>query len=80
MLKKFQITLYCTTGEYRPVSCILTRDTQEIERVGKEAFLESLKKDGIKKICMERGWTKAEVLKYHYLKMKMREYDEEKIK
>ena len=80
MLKKFQITIYCTTGEYRPVSCIITRDTDDIERLGEQTFRDNLKVDGIKKICAQRNWTSTDLLRYHYTKMKMREYDEEKIK
>lgn len=80
MLKKYQVTIYCTTGEYRPVSCIIIRDTDNITRLGERAFIDALKKDGIQKICAQRNWNKADLLRYHYTKMKMREYDEEKIK
>ena len=80
MVKKFQITIYCTTNEYRPVSCIIARDTDDIERIGEKVFRDNLKRDGIQKICAQRNWTKADLLRYHYTKMKMREYDEEKIK
>ena len=34
----------------------------------------------IQKICAQRSWGKADLLRYHYTKMKMREYDEQKIK
>ncbi len=80
MMKKYQITLYCTTGEYRPVSCIIIRDAEEITRIGEQAFKDKLKRDGIQKICAQRSWGKADLLRYHYTKMKMREYDEQKIK
>ena len=80
MMKKYQVTLYCTTGEYRPVSCIIVKDSDEIYKVGKEVFIDRLKKDGVQKICAKRNWDRSDLVRYHYTRMKMREYDEQKIK
>lgn len=69
-MKEYQVTLICADGTYKPVSCIIktvSTDTKEI------------KNKGITKICQKRGWGKFELLKYGYTKIKIREYDKEKI-
>lgn len=79
MMKEYQVTLICTTGQYKPVSCIIKKDDEELSKVGKEAFLSSLQKEGLSKICNKRYWTTRELKKYGYTKAKIREYDKEKI-
>lgn len=79
MMKEYQITLFCTTGEYKPVSCIIKRDDEELERVGRDNFIKALKLEGIKKICQKRYWGNSELKKYNYTKVKIREYNKEKI-
>lgn len=70
---KYQVTLTCVSGKYRPVSTIVDTDlditTHKQEIINK----------GIQKICIQRNWTKTEVKKYEYLKCKIRVYDKEKI-
>lgn len=75
MMKRYQVTMYCTTGEYRPISCIIKRDEEEIDRLGKQGFKEKLKRDGVQKICALRCWDKADLVRYHYTRVKIREYD-----
>ena len=36
MLKEYQVTLVCASGKYRPVSCIIKKDTNVIASIGKE--------------------------------------------
>ena len=67
---QYQITLFTTTGKYKPVSCIV--ETEETDR-------KKLVKLGTEKICRKRYWTKADLVSYGYLKAKIREYDKEKI-
>ena len=43
MVKEYQVTLVCATGKYKPVSCIIKKDTEEIKTIGKTDFVKSLK-------------------------------------
>lgn len=79
MMKEYQVTLICATGQYRPVSCIVKKDSEEIKKKGKDAFIKELQTAGIQKICMKRGWTKWNLVHDGYTKVKVREYDKEKI-
>lgn len=67
---QYQITLFTTTGKYKPVSCIV--ETEEADK-------KKLVKLGTEKICRKRYWTKADLVNYGYLKARVREYDKEKI-
>lgn len=67
---QYQVTLFTTTGKYKPVSCII--DTEETDK-------QKLVKLGTEKICRKRYWNKADLMRYGYLKAKVREYDKEKI-
>ena len=54
MRKEYQVTLCCKSGKYKPVSCIIAKDTEEIKTKGKVKFLADLKAEGIRKICQKR--------------------------
>ena len=79
MLKKYQVTMYCTTNQYKPISTIVSID-QAIEEdnllLNKEKKQEIIKK-GIVKICQKKYWTMREVKQYNYTKVKVREYKQE---
>lgn len=80
MIKEYQVTLVCSTGQYKPVSTIVKIDVDKtIKSVGKDSFAATVRDTGIVKICMKRYWTKEDLKKYGYTKVKMREYDKEKI-
>lgn len=79
MIKEYQVTLICETGQYRPVSAIVKADTNDLAKVGKVAYTGDIRKRGIIKICEKRYWGNADLKRYHYTKVKMREYDKEKI-
>ena len=79
MLKEYQVTLVCTSGKYRPVSCIVKKDTDVIASIGKEEYTKQIRKAGITKICQKRYWSSADLKKYEYTKVLIREYDKEKI-
>lgn len=79
MIKEYQVTLICESGQYRPVSCVVKRDDEEIITLGLKEFMRKVKSDGIKKICNKRGWTAAELRRYYYTKIKAREYNKELI-
>ena len=79
MIKEYQITLTCETGKYKPVSCIIKKDSEEIKAIGKTAFIGMLKQEGIKKICQKRYWGNKELKEYGYTRVKVREYNKARI-
>lgn len=79
MLKEYQVTIICETGQYRPVSAIVTMDTDNLAKLGEKDYKADIRKRGIIKICQKRYWTNSDLKRYHYTKVKMREYDKEKI-
>lgn len=79
MIKEYQVTLMCETGEYRPVSTIVKANTDDLLKMGKTSYINDIRKRGIVKICQKRYWGSADLKRYHYTKVKMREYDKEKI-
>ena len=68
---QYQVTLICENGKYKPVSAIVTVETETEKSV--------LSRKGIEKICIARNWTKKDLQRYGYTKVKMRVYDKEKI-
>ena len=79
MMKEYQITLISASGKYKPVSCIVKRDSKEVITKGRETFIKELQQQGIIKICQKRLWNNSDLKKYGYTKVKVREYDKEKI-
>ena len=75
---KYQVTMYCVTGQYRPVSTIVT-----IEQENDDNLLLNPKKKkviidkGIVRICQKRHWTSREVIQYGYIKVKARIYEKQ---
>lgn len=75
---KYQVTMYCVTGQYRPVSTIVT-----IEQENDDNLLLNPKKKkeiidkGIVRICQKRHWTAREVIQYGYIKVKARVYEKQ---
>ena len=80
MTKQYQVTILCSTGEYRPVSTIVNYDQADDTDL---SLIRDKRKDiqakGIIKICQKRGWDKRDLLKYNYTKCKIRAYDKEAI-
>jgi len=72
---KIQFTLFCSTGQYKPMSTLL--DISSIEEYKTNAI--AYKTKAIQKICNQRYMGKQDLIKYHYSKMKVRVYDPEKI-
>lgn len=65
-----QITLFSTTGKYKPVSTLL-----EVESVAwyKEHAREC-KEKAIKRICLQRNWTIKDLTNFGYTSLKVRNY------
>lgn len=76
MIKEYQVTMFCSTGTYRPASCIIK--SEEIDLTDKVAK-KKLVNQGVQKICAKRYWTSRDLQKYNYTKAKIREYDKEAI-
>lgn len=79
MIKEYQVTVMCENGKYKPVSCIIKREQDDVLTIGKEAFTREVRKAGIIKICQKRGWTAADLKRFGYTRVLAREYDRERI-
>ena len=78
MLKSYQITMYCTTNQYKPISTIIKVEQELLE----DNLLQTDRKQeiinkGIAKICQKKYWTKKDIIKYNYTKVRAREYKQE---
>lgn len=76
MMKEYQVTLKCTNGKYKPVSCIIKSEEVNLNA---QADKLALIKKGTVKIAQKRYWTSADLKRYGYTKAIVREYDKEKI-
>ena len=72
---KIQITLYSTTGKYKPVSTIIEVENIEEFKQNKNKYY----KKAILNICHSRYTTWNDLKKDGYTIVKYREYDKEKI-
>lgn len=67
-----QVTLFDKSGKYRPVSTLVKIESEEDFNNNRE----KIKNTGIRKIMIQRGWTKRELIQYNYLTCKIRIYPE----
>lgn len=78
MEKKYQVTLYCSTGQYKPVSCIVTIKQEDDSNL---LLNPTTKKDivhkGVVKICQKRYWSNKDLVRYNYTKAKARVFEKE---
>ena len=76
MNKQYQVTLFCTTGAYRPVSCIVNRQQEEDTDMSQDKVIrKELQRAGVKKICEKRYWQLSDLSRYGYTKYKIRPYE-----
>ena len=80
MKQKYQITITCGNGAYKPISTLVEVEQPETA----DLTLVPLKKKelinrGVQKICASRYWTSSDLKRYNYNKVKIRIYDKEKI-
>ena len=75
---KYQVTLFCSTGHYRPISCIVTMKQEDttINLLNTKETKKEITNKGVIKICQKRYWTKQDLLNYQYLKVKARKVEE----
>ena len=67
-----QVTLFDKSGKYRPVSTLVKIESEEDFNNNRE----KIKNTGIRKIMIQRNWTKRELIQYNYLTCKIRIYPE----
>lgn len=76
MIKQYQVTLFCNTKAYKPVSTIVKHEQSNNDDLTLDTIAKKeIQTKGIKKICIQRYWTKKDLLKYGYTKVKAREYN-----
>ena len=68
---QYQVTIFCESKKYKPVSTIVDMPEGTVRQI--------IMKKGIEKICLKRLWDGKDLAKYGYTKVKVREYDKEKI-
>lgn len=72
MIKKYQVTLFSTTGAYRPVACIVNNEqANDADMSQDKAERKKIQKLGVKKICEKRYWQLSDLVKYGYTRYKM---------
>jgi len=69
---KAQVTLFDKSGKYRPVSTLIKIDSKE-DLLNKR---QEIKNEGVKKIMIQRGWTRRDLIEYNFLSCKIRLYPE----
>ena len=77
--QQYQVTLYCTTGQYKPVSCIVTmmKKSDDENLLKNPRTKKEIVHKGIVKICQKRYWTNKDLVKYNYTKAKVRVFKKE---
>lgn len=73
---KLQVTLFATNGKYRPISTIINVENMEDYNKNKKKYQEK----AILNICHNRKITWKELVNNSYTKIKVREYNKNKIK
>ena len=71
----YQVTLFCNSGRYKPVSTIVKKK----EAVDLASEKRKLVNEGAQKICYSKGWSGKDLQKYGYVSAKVRVYDKEKL-
>lgn len=73
MIKKYQVTLYCNTKAYKPVSCIINYEQPTDDDLTLDATAKKqIQSKGVIKICNQRYWTKSDLIKYGYTRCRAR--------
>ncbi len=72
---KLQVTLFATNGKYRPISTLINVESMEDYNEHKREY----QRKAILNICHNRRTTWEDLQKDSYTKIKVREYDKDKI-
>lgn len=80
MIKEYQVTMYCATGQYKPVSTIVKIEQAHDDNLLLDANRKrEIIDKGVVKICQKKYWTSKDIKKYSYTKVKAREYKKEQV-
>jgi len=72
----YQVTLFCGTGKYKPVSAIVSSETVNLnDKIAKKQLITK----GATKICAKHYWSGKDLTRLGYTAAKVREYNPEKI-
>ena len=76
---KYQVTLFCTTNQYKPISTIITikQEDETTNLLNNKETKKDIIHKGIVKICQKRYWNNKDLVRYNYLKAKARRVEEE---
>lgn len=75
MKKRYQVTMYCTTGQYKPISTIVAiEQTDESNLLLDKDSKRDIINKGVIAICHKKYWSSKDMIKYNYTKVKVREY------
>ena len=73
MIKKYQVTLFSTTGAYRPVACIVNNEqAEDVDLSMDKQERKKMQKAGVVKICQKRYWSLADLSRYGYTRYKIK--------
>ena len=76
---KYQVTLFCTTNQYKPISTIITikQEDETTNLLNNKETKKDIIHKGIVKICQKRYWNNKDLVRYNYLKAKARKVETE---
>ena len=74
---QYQVTMFDLAGKYKPVSAIVKKENP-VDLKNMSEF-KKLTVEGATKICQKRLWTKDDLFKAGYKRVKIRVYDKEQI-
>ena len=76
---KYQVTLFCTTNQYKPISTIVTikQEDETTNLLNNKETKKDIVHKGIIKICQKRYWNNKDLVRYNYLKAKARKVETE---
>ena len=74
---EYQVTLFCATDKYRPVSTLVKRASAV--DIADPTTKRQILNEGMRKICIQTGWGPKDLAFYGYKSGKIRLYDKEKL-
>ena len=80
MKQKYQVTLFCADKKFRPISCLIeVEQMQDVDLTKDKRSKKEIELTGVRKICIQKCWSKSDLLKYNFTRVKVRLYDKEKV-
>lgn len=80
MKQKYQITITCGSGAYKPISTLIeVEQSENVNLLLNPTEKKKIINKGVQKICASRYWTSSDLKRYSYDKVKIRIYNKEEI-